>query len=66
MYAHGRGLQWENRRKRSKKLGRREGGGQIKSKNQLENAEGKRLMEWNEENGWEVLNGSKQGDEEGE
>jgi hypothetical protein len=31
-----------------------------------ENAEGKRLMEWIEENGWEVLNGNKQGDEEGE
>jgi hypothetical protein len=32
----------------------------------VENAEGKRLMEWIEENGWEVLNGNKQGDEEGE
>jgi hypothetical protein len=31
----------------------------------VENAEGKRLMEWIEENGWEVLNGNKQGDEEG-
>jgi hypothetical protein len=32
----------------------------------VENAEGKRLMEWIEENGWEVLNGNKQGAEEGE
>jgi hypothetical protein len=32
----------------------------------VENAEGKRLMEWSEENGWEVLNGNKQGDQEGE
>jgi hypothetical protein len=32
----------------------------------MENAEGKRLMEWIEENGWEVLTGNKQGDEEGE
>jgi hypothetical protein len=31
----------------------------------VKNAEGKRLMEWIEENGWEVLNGNKQGDEEG-
>jgi hypothetical protein len=29
----------------------------------VENAEGKRLIEWIEENGWEVLNGNKQGDE---
>jgi hypothetical protein len=32
----------------------------------VENAEGKRLREWIEEKGWEVLNGNKQGDEEGE
>jgi hypothetical protein len=32
----------------------------------VENAERKRLIEWIEENGWEVLNGNKQGDEEGE
>jgi hypothetical protein len=32
----------------------------------VENAEGKRLMEWIEENVWEVLNGNKQGAEEGE
>jgi hypothetical protein len=31
----------------------------------VENAEGKRLMEWIQEKGWEVLNGNKQGDEEG-
>jgi hypothetical protein len=32
----------------------------------MENAEGKRLMEWIEENGWEVLEQNKQGDEEKE
>jgi hypothetical protein len=32
----------------------------------VENTKGKRLMEWIEENGWEVLKGNKQGDEEGE
>jgi hypothetical protein len=31
----------------------------------VENTKGKRLMEWIEENGWVVLNGNKQGDEEG-
>jgi hypothetical protein len=30
----------------------------------VENAEGKRLVEWIEENGWEALNGNKQRDEE--
>jgi hypothetical protein len=40
--------------------------GKRKSKNNVENAKGKRLMEWIEENGWEVLNGNKEGDEEGE
>jgi hypothetical protein len=40
--------------------------GKRKSKNKVENAEGKKLMEWLEENGWEGLNGNKQGDEEGE
>jgi hypothetical protein len=40
--------------------------GKRKSKDKAENAEGKRLMEWIEENEWEVLNGKKQGDEEGE
>jgi hypothetical protein len=40
--------------------------GKIKSKDKVKNAEGKRLMEWIEENGWEVLNGNKQRDEEGE
>jgi hypothetical protein len=38
--------------------------GTRKSKDKVENAEGKRMMEWIEENGWEVLNGNKQGDEE--
>jgi hypothetical protein len=41
------------------------GDGRIKTKDKVENTEGKRL-EWIEENGWEVLNGNKQGDEEGE
>jgi hypothetical protein len=40
------------------------GDGKRKSKDKMENAEGKRPMEWIEENGWEVLNGNKQGDEE--
>jgi hypothetical protein len=40
--------------------------GKRKSKDKVKNAEGKRLMEWIEENGWEVLNGNKQRDEEGE
>jgi hypothetical protein len=40
--------------------------GKRKSKDKIENAEGKRLMEWIEENGWGVLNGNKQGNEEGE
>jgi hypothetical protein len=42
------------------------GDGKRKSKDKVENAEGKRLMEWIEENGWEALNGNKQGNEEGE
>jgi hypothetical protein len=40
------------------------GDGKRKSKDKMENAEGKRPMEWIEENGWEVLNGNKQGDDE--
>jgi hypothetical protein len=66
MHARERGLQRVNRRKRSKKLGRRGGDGKRKFKDKVENAEGKRLMEWTEENGWKVLNGNKQTDEEGE
>ncbi|KAJ3629184.1 hypothetical protein MTP99_013593 [Tenebrio molitor] len=42
------------------------GDGKRKSKDKGENAEGKRLMELIEENGWEVLNKNKQEDEEGE
>jgi hypothetical protein len=61
VYSFGGGLQRENRRNRSKKLGRSEGDGKRKSKDKMENAEGKRLMEWIEENGWEVLSGNKQG-----
>jgi hypothetical protein len=45
-------------------LARGEGDGKRKAKDKVENAEGKRLMEWIEENGWEVLNGSKQVDKE--
>jgi hypothetical protein len=41
----GRGLQRENRRKRSKKWGRGKGDGKRKFKNKVENLEGKRLME---------------------
>jgi hypothetical protein len=41
------------------------GDGKRKSKDK-ENAEEKRLMEWIEESGWEILKGNKQGDEEGE
>jgi hypothetical protein len=37
-----------------------------KFKDKVENAEGIRLMEWIEENGWDVLNGNKKGDEEEE
>jgi hypothetical protein len=40
--------------------------GKRKSKDKVENAAGKRLMEWIEENGWEVLNRNKQGNEEEE
>jgi hypothetical protein len=42
------------------------GDGKRKTKAKAENAEGKRLIEWIEENGWEVLNGNKRRDEEGE
>jgi hypothetical protein len=35
------------------------GDGKRKSKDKMENVEGKRPMEWIEENGWEVLNGNK-------
>jgi hypothetical protein len=52
------------RRARNREEERRDG--KRKSKDKVENAERKRLTEWIEENGWEVLNGNKQGDEEGE
>jgi hypothetical protein len=42
------------------------GDGKTKSKDKVENAEGKIQMEWIEENEWEVLNGNEEGDEEGE
>jgi hypothetical protein len=37
--------------------------GKRKSKDKVENAEGKGQMEWIEENGWELLNGNKQWEE---
>jgi hypothetical protein len=40
--------------------------GKRNSKDKVENAGGKRLMERIEENGWEVLNRNKQGEEDGE
>ncbi|KAH0811265.1 hypothetical protein GEV33_011527 [Tenebrio molitor] len=43
-----------------------QGDGKRKSTDKVKNAQGKRLMEWIEENGWEVLNGNKQGHEEEE
>jgi hypothetical protein len=46
LYVLGRGFQRENRRKRSKKLGRRGGDGKRKSKDKVENTEEKRLMKW--------------------
>jgi hypothetical protein len=66
LYTLARGLQRENRRKRSKKLEEEREDGKRKSKDKVENAEGNRLMEWIEENEWEILNGNKQGDEERE
>jgi hypothetical protein len=45
-------------------LGRREeerGDGKRKSKDKVENAERKRLMEWIEENGWEQTRGRRRG-----
>jgi hypothetical protein len=54
-----RGLQRENRRKRSKKLGSERRDGKRKSKDEMD-AEGKRLLEWSEKNG------NKQADEEEE
>jgi len=53
----------------------REGGGfeeedgekrERKAKDETVNGEGKKLIEWVEENGWGVFNGSMKGDEEGE
>jgi hypothetical protein len=43
-------------------LGRGEGDGKINSKDKVENAARKKLVEWIEENGWEILNGNKQGE----
>jgi hypothetical protein len=54
------GRNWEQERRDGKRKSK------DKDKDKVENAKGKRLMEWNEENGWKVLNGDKQGDEEGE
>jgi hypothetical protein len=38
------------------------GDGKRKTQDKVENAEGKRMMEWIEENGWEVLNGNEEGE----
>ncbi|KAJ3634805.1 hypothetical protein MTP99_007750 [Tenebrio molitor] len=38
------------------------GNGKRKTQDKVENAEGKRMMEWIEENGWEVLNGNEEGE----
>lgn len=37
-----------------------------RSKDKVKNAEGSKLLEMIEENGWEILNGNTEGDEEGE
>jgi hypothetical protein len=66
LYTLARGLQWENRRKRSKKLGRRETGWEKKIQRQGGKCKGEETDGMDRENGWEVLNGNKQGDEEGE
>jgi hypothetical protein len=52
--------------KKEQEIGKKRGGMGKKSQDKAENAARKGLMEWIEENGWEVLNGNKQGDEEGE
>jgi hypothetical protein len=49
------------KKKRSKKDEREDG--KRKFKNKVENAEGKRVLEWLKENGWEGLNGNKQGEQ---
>jgi hypothetical protein len=38
------------------------GDGKRKTQDKVENAEGKRMMEWIEENGWEVLNRNEEGE----
>jgi hypothetical protein len=63
IYAHGRGLQRENNRRGQEMA--RERGWERKFKDKVENAEERKLIEWIEENGWEVLNRNKQRDEEG-
>jgi len=37
-----------------------------KTKDRVVNAEGRKLVNWIEENGWSIFNGSMRGDEEGE
>jgi hypothetical protein len=47
-------------------LGRKERvDGKRKFKDKMENADGKRLIEWSEENGWEVLNRKNKGTKKG-
>jgi hypothetical protein len=52
--------------KRARNWEEQRGGREKKIQRQGGKCRGKRLMEWIEENGWEVLNGNKQGHEEGE
>jgi hypothetical protein len=63
-YTFGRGLNGRIRERGARNGEEERVDGKRKSKDKVENAEGKRMMEWIEENGWEVLNGNKQGDEE--
>ena len=42
------------------------GCGRRKTKDKVENKEGRILVDLIEEQGWEILNGNKEGDEEGE
>ncbi|KAH0821738.1 hypothetical protein GEV33_001053 [Tenebrio molitor] len=65
-YTFGRGLNGRIRERGARNGEEERVDGKRKSKDKVENAEGKRMMEWIEENEWEVLNGNKQGDEEGE
>jgi hypothetical protein len=64
-YTLRRGLQWENRRKRSKKLGSGEGGWEKKIQRQGGKCRGEETDGMDPRKWMGVLNGNKQGDEEG-